>query len=135
MLWKDDGVRARAPGGWRGGLEILQQPFDVIELKLRAETFTETLAQFFQNTPRTLHVDFARYFDCRIVTIVTPAQRPPERIGPLIRAPLRPVAWLAGSHSIALLLHRLRQLLCAFAQGFKRASLRIYRAVGISFTE
>ena len=40
--------------------EILQQPLDVIQFDLRTRAFAKALAQFFQNAPRALGIDFAR---------------------------------------------------------------------------
>src|SRR5260370_17079868 len=101
--------------GARQNLEIPQQPLDVVELELRAEVLAEAPAQFFQNAPRALHVDLARYLDRGVVAVFTPAQGPPERIGLLLGArrpepaalPVRP-----RPHH-ALLLHRFAEFLRA----------------------
>src|SRR6266540_2174579 len=66
--------------------EILQEPFDVIELKLRTQGVGEASAQFLEDASRPLRVDFSRHFYGDIVAIVASAQWAPERIGILLGA-------------------------------------------------
>src|SRR5260370_36905523 len=108
--------------GARQNLEIPQQPLDVVELELRAEVLAEAPAQFFQNAPRALHVDLARYLDRGVVAVFTPAQGP-ERIGLLLGARRPEPAGLAvrAGAQHALLLHRLGEVLRAAAHSFERA--------------
>src|SRR5207249_49959 len=101
-------------------LETLQQPLDIFELELRAEAFAEAAAQFFEDAPRALHVDLARHLHRNVVAVVAAAQRAAERVGLLLGARPAELAGLAraGAHLglSALLLHRLREALCAAAQ-------------------
>src|SRR5262245_21268010 len=123
--------------GARQNLEIPEQPLDVVELELWAEVLAEAPAQFFQNAPRALHVDLARHLDRGVVAVLTPAQRPPERIGLLLGARRPEPAGLAvgAGAQHALLLHRLGEVLRAAAQSFERAALGIDRAVGVAFSK
>src|SRR5438552_2541019 len=120
--------------------EALQQPLDIFELQLRAEVLAEAPAQLFQDAARALHVDLARHLDGDVVAVVTPAQRPSERVGLLLGTRLaklpRPAAGTWAHLALPLpLLHRLRHALGAAAQGFKRATLGIDGAVGIAVAE
>src|SRR6476646_326294 len=118
-------------------LEVAQQPLDIFELELRAEILAEAPAQFLENAPRALHVDLPRHLDRGVVAVVAPAQRPSERVGFLLGtrgAEPTGLAVGAGTHH-ALLLHRLGKVLCAPAQGFERAALRIDGAVCVALAE
>src|SRR5262245_26165633 len=117
------------------GSEVLQQPLDVVELELRPEGFAEPAAQLFQDAAGALHVDLARHLDGGVVAVVAPAQRPSERIGLLLRARRPGAARLAVGAGALLLLHHLRQALCALAHGVERAALGIDGAVGIAVAE
>ena len=68
---------------------------------------------------RALHVDLSRHPDGCIVAVVAPAQRPAKRIGLVIGARLTHLSRPTGAGTLphhALLLHLLRQVLCASAQ-------------------
>ena len=67
-------------------LEIAQQPFDIVELELRAEVLAEAAPQLLKNAARTLNVDFARHLYRGIIAIVATAQRTAQRVSLLLRA-------------------------------------------------
>jgi predicted Zn finger-like uncharacterized protein len=114
------------------GSEILQQPLDVIELKLRPEAFAEPLAQLLENTSCPLSIDLTGHFDRQVVTIVATAHGSTERIGVLLGARLSPAGPSIGAWPHALLLHRLRQSLGPFAHGIECSALAVHRAVSIA---
>src|SRR5208337_2537905 len=60
---------------------ILEQPFDVIELFLRAQHVAKAAAQFLDDAAGALHVDLARHLHRIVVAVVVPAQRTAERVG------------------------------------------------------
>src|SRR5262244_3312860 len=107
------------------GSEIPQQSFDILQLELGTEVLAEAPPQFFENATRALHINLAGHFDRGVVAIVTPAQRPAQWIGVLLRARQAKPAGLAvrtgAKHS--LLLHRLCQILRTASQCFERAAL------------
>src|SRR5690348_10270834 len=116
--------------------EALEQPLEIIELRLRTLRIGEAPAQLFKDAAGALYVDFARHLHRRIVAVVAAAQRPSERIGVLLRA--HPAA--AAGRSLtrtgtALLLHGLGKALGTLAQRLERASLGIDGTVGISLAE
>src|SRR5215471_10556834 len=82
-------------------LKILQETLDVVQLNLRAEGVAETAAELLEDTPRALHVDFARHLHGRVVAVFVSAQRPPERVGILIGARGPGAPWLPRSHARA----------------------------------
>jgi hypothetical protein len=102
---------------------------------LRAEALAKALAKFLQDASRTLGVNFSRYLDRKIVTIVAAAHWPAERVRILLSAGLTAAGPAIGTGPHPLLLHRLRQTLCTFAHGVQRTALAIDRTVGISLTK
>src|SRR5262249_51936556 len=116
---------------------IAQQPLDIFELELRSESLAEAAAQLLENSPRTLHVDVARHLYRGVVAIVSSAQRASQRVG-LVLGACRPkpagLAIGAGADH-ALLLHRLRQILRAAAEGLERTALGIDSGIRIALSE
>src|ERR1700680_4018342 len=105
-------------------LIILQQPLDVFEFDLRTLRIGQPAAEFFQNAANPLHIDLAGNLDRQIVAEFAPMQRPPQRIVGIAAVLLTPCA-IARTVALPVaitLLHPLRKLLGALAQGFQRLS-------------
>jgi hypothetical protein len=103
----------------------VQKALDIIELKLRPESFAEPTPQLLQYAPCALHVDLARHFHRRVVTIIAAAQGTPERVGILLRSgrAKSPRTAVRARTEHPLLLHGLREILSAPAERLERAAL------------
>jgi hypothetical protein len=97
-------------------LKVLQQTLDIVELDLWAQGICVPSPQFLKNAPGTLNIDLTGHLHRGIVAEVMSVPWTTERIGVGIGTLAR-AAWPSLPEALprALLLHRLRQVLGAFA--------------------